>query len=368
MLGKELADRTGHGQTQVGVNVDFAHGHGGGLAQLVLRDADGAGHIAAVGVDHLNKLLGHGGGAVEHDGEVGQTLLDFFQNVKAELGLGAGLELVSAVAGADGDGQGVAAGLLNKFLHLLRAGVGGILGGDLHVVLNAGEGAQLGLYDDAVVMGILHHLLGDFNVLREGLGAGVDHDGGKAAVDAALAGLEVRAVIQVQRDGDIGALNNSGLHQLHQIGVVGVGAGALGHLQDQGGVDFLGSFRDALDDLHVVDVESADGVTAGIGLFKHLGSSYEGHGKNLLMWYSVPLFYHIFHRLQGEIHISYRFARWGLLLFQNNAICRAWKDITAPWFPPFGNTLLKAGSHPNRDPGGVLPPTAAQFVPLSPQV
>ena len=37
-----------------------------------------------------------------------------------------------------------------------------------------------------------------------------------------------------RHDGDVGALDDSGLHQLHQIGVVGIGAGALGHLEDQG--------------------------------------------------------------------------------------------------------------------------------------
>ena len=148
-------------------------------------------------------------------------------------------------------------------------------------------------------MGILDNLLGDGNVLFEWLGAGVDHDGGKAAVNAALAGLEVGAMVQMQRDGNAGALNDGSLHQLHQIGVVGIGARALGHLQNQGGVDFLGSFGNALDDLHVVDVESADGIAAGISFLKHLGCSYEGHGKNLLMWYSVALFYHNFLRLQG---------------------------------------------------------------------
>ena len=47
---------------------------------------------------------------MEDDGEAGQALGDFLQDVEAELGIGAGLELVSAVRGADGDGQGVTAG------------------------------------------------------------------------------------------------------------------------------------------------------------------------------------------------------------------------------------------------------------------
>ena len=41
-----------------------------------------------------------------------------------------------------------------------------------------------------------------------------------------FAGLKVRAVVQMQGDGDVGALDDGRLHQLHQIGVVGVGPGA----------------------------------------------------------------------------------------------------------------------------------------------
>ena len=145
----------------------------------------------------------------------------------------------------------------------------GLLGGDLHVVLDAGQSAQLGLYHHAVVVGVLHNLLGDLDVLLEGLGGGVDHDGGKAAVNAGLAGLKVGAVVQMQHDGDVGALDGSGLHQLHQVGVVGVGTGALGHLKDQGSIQVPGGLGDALDDLHIVDVEGADGVAAVIGLLEH---------------------------------------------------------------------------------------------------
>ena len=69
-----------------------------------------------------------------------------------------GLELIRAVAGADGDGQRVAAGLGDELLHLLGTGVGRLVGGHLHLVLDAGQGAQLGLHHHAVVMGVLHDL------------------------------------------------------------------------------------------------------------------------------------------------------------------------------------------------------------------
>ena len=85
-------------------------------------------------------------------------MLDLFEDVKAKLGLGAGLELVCAVAGADGDGQRVAAGAGDELLDLFGAGVGAVLSGDLDLVLNAGESAKLGLNDDAVVMRVLDDL------------------------------------------------------------------------------------------------------------------------------------------------------------------------------------------------------------------
>ena len=126
-------------------------------------------------------------------------------------------------------------------------------------------------------MSVLNDLLGDLNVLLEGLGGSVDHDGGEAAVDAGLAGLEAVAVVQVQSDGDLGALQNSSLHQLHEVRVVGVSTGALGDLQDNGSVLLAAGLGDTLNDLHVVNVESANSVAAVVGLLKHLGSSYKSH-------------------------------------------------------------------------------------------
>ena len=106
---------------------------------------------------------------MQNDREAGQTAGDLFEDVEAQgrrnentvsiAGALLGLELVSAVAGADGDGQRVAAGLGDELLDLFGAGVGGLVCGDLHVVLDTGERAQLGLDDHAVVMGVLDDLL-----------------------------------------------------------------------------------------------------------------------------------------------------------------------------------------------------------------
>ena len=123
MLSKELTDSAGHCQSQVGVNVDLADCQLSSAAQLLLGNTDSAGHCTAVGVDHLDVLLGNGGGAVQNDGEAGQLGDDLLQDVEAQLGVGAGLELVSAVGGADGDGQGVTAGTGDELLDLLGTGV-----------------------------------------------------------------------------------------------------------------------------------------------------------------------------------------------------------------------------------------------------
>lgn len=72
-------------------------------------------------------------------------------------------------------------------------------------------------------------------------------------------------MVKVQHDGDIGAALDSSFHELDEVGVVRVGAGALADLQDHGRVLFLAGLGDTLHDLHVVDVERADGVSAVIG-------------------------------------------------------------------------------------------------------
>jgi len=283
---EELADGAGHGQTQIGVNVDLADSHGSGLAQLLGRNTDSVRHVAAVLVDHLHVLLRNGRRTVQNDGESRQTLGDVLQNVETQrrrnqnalLVAGAllRLELISTVAGTDSNGQRVATGLGDELLDFLRASVRRILGRNADIILNTGQRAQLSLDDDAVIVGVLNDLLGDLNILSERLGGSIDHDGGKAAVNAGLASLKAVAVIQMQTDGQA-SLDDSSLDQLGQISVVGISASALGNLQDEGSVDFHSSLSDTLNDLHVVDVESTDGVAAVISFLKHLSSSDQWH-------------------------------------------------------------------------------------------
>ena len=133
-----------------------------------------------------------------------------------------------------------------------------------------------------MVVGVLHHLFGEGDVILEGLGGGVDHDGGKAAVNAAFADLKIRAVIEVQGDGQAG-IGLGGLHELDEIDVLGILARAGGHLQDQGGIHLRCGLGDALDDLHIVHVERADGIAAFIGFPEHFLRRYDWHDITLLI-------------------------------------------------------------------------------------
>ena len=85
----------------------------------------------------------------------------------------------------------------------------------------------------------------------------------------------------MQRDGQTGFLDRR-LHHVIQISMMRIFARRAGHLQNDGGIEFLTSFDDTLHDFHVVHVESTNGVTAFIGFLEHLFCVNEGHTFNLL--------------------------------------------------------------------------------------
>ena len=225
---------------------------------------------------------------MEYDRESGQTLADLFQNVETQrrrnehtVGIARALlrlELVRAVAGADGDGEGIHAGLCHKFFHFFRTRVGGILRRYLYVVLYARQSAQLTLDDDTSFVRIFHDLAGQGDVVLECVVGAVDHNGGKAAVDARLADLKIRAVVEVEGEVDV-RVTDRGLCQRHQIFLLRVLARACGYLQHNGRTKLACRFRDCLDDLQVVDVERTDGVAAFVCLAEHFLCGNECHTK-----------------------------------------------------------------------------------------
>ena len=170
MLSEVLADRSGDSQTNIGVDIDLADGQLCSVTQLFLRNADCIRHLAAELVDLVNKLTRYGRGTVQYNREARQTLGNFLEYIETQrrrnqnaVSIAGALlrsELVSAVRGADCDSQRVTAGAGYELLNLFRMSVGGILSGNLNVILYASQGAELSLDNNAVSVSVLYNLLG----------------------------------------------------------------------------------------------------------------------------------------------------------------------------------------------------------------
>ena len=252
-------------ETAVRVDVDLGDAHLAGLGDVLLGHALGAGQLAARGVDALHLVLRHRAGPVHDHREAGQELGDLRDDFEMQT-LGAG-ELVGAVARADRAGQRIAARALDEFDRLLRIGQLGVRLGDRDVLFDAAELAELGLDRDALGVGRVDDALRDGDVLVEGLRRGVDHHRAvEAARDAVHAGLLV-AVVQMNREDRLREdLVRRADHRLQQA-LVRVGAGALGDLDDEGGLAVDAAAEEPHDLLGVVDVVGADRVLA-VRMFK----------------------------------------------------------------------------------------------------
>ena len=102
--------------------------------------------------------------------ESGQASFDILKNVKSELRLRAGFELICAVRGADSYCERIAACALNKFLHILGTGVGRVLSFYVDLVLYPRESTELSLNDNAVIVSVLNDLAGKRDIIFEWLG------------------------------------------------------------------------------------------------------------------------------------------------------------------------------------------------------
>ena len=71
-----------------------------------------------------------------------------------------------------------------------------------------------------------------------------------------------------------------GARKRPEISGLCVFAGAGGSLENEGSFQLGGGFGDALNDLHIVDVESADRVSAFVGLHQHFFGVYKSHFKD----------------------------------------------------------------------------------------
>ena len=179
---------------------------------------------------------------------------------------------------ADGDSEGVAAGTGGEVDHFLGTGVVGFLGGNL--VFHTGQNTEFGLYGNVILVSVLNHLLGEGDVLLVRQGRSVDHHRAEAHVNAALAQLEAVAVVQVKNNLGVlptqflGILNSTFCHVAEE-GLVGVVTGTLGNLENHRALGLCSCHDDGLELLHVVEIESRDGVTAFNGLGEHFAGVYK---------------------------------------------------------------------------------------------
>ena len=107
-----LTHSGGEGQTVVGVDVDLADTVADAFLDFLDGNAVGLGDLTAVLVDHLQPFLRNGGGTMHHQVGVGDGFVDFGNPAdRQHFTRGFAGELVGAVAGADGDRQGINLGL-----------------------------------------------------------------------------------------------------------------------------------------------------------------------------------------------------------------------------------------------------------------
>ncbi len=192
------------------------------------------------------------------------------------------------MAGSNADSQRVATGAGGKVNHLFGLGVVALLGG--HLVLHAGQHAQLALHRHVILVGVLHHLARNPDILLIGQGAAVIHHTAETHVDAALASLKAVAVVQVEHN--LGMLAAQLLGILHspfghvaQQGGVGIFAGPLGHLQNHRALGLHCGHNDGLHLLHIVEIECGNGITAVHRLGKHRAGVHQS--EFLVIYHSL---------------------------------------------------------------------------------
>ena len=204
-------------------------------------------------------------------------------------------ELVGAVGGADGDGEGVHPGFFHE--------VGGLIGvGQQHGVVQfaframtilfpgpAGfqrpQAAQLAFHGDAARVGNVGHLLGGLHivfiagrrlhVLPQG---SIHHHRAEARLDGACTHRRRGAVILVHADGYVRPHFRGRENEVAQEGFTGIAARAGGALQDDRSVDRGSGLHDRLDLLHVVDVESRQAVMVFCRVIEQLSEGNDSHG------------------------------------------------------------------------------------------
>lgn len=293
--GHGLTDAGGHGEAEVGIDIDLGATGAAGDFDIGFGDAGGVGaEVTAELVDFGDQIFGDGGGAVEDEGIIAETGFEegLFDGAEAfDIEVLFALEFVGTMAIADGDGEGIDAGLADEAKGFVGVGVmavGGIAAALLAFIeLGTDQVTEFAFDDGAMFMSVIDDLTAGIDIFGERLVGSVDHDGREAVVDALLAQFEGITVVEMDGDGD-GGDGDGGFDQFTEVHGMGVGAGAAGNLEDDGGFFLFAGFDDGLDEFHIVHVEGTDGVFAFEGLGEELLGGGQWHRSNTGVGWIVP--------------------------------------------------------------------------------
>src|SRR5215212_4024023 len=141
---------------------------------LLLRcvDAVGRSDRASLLVDGFHGIDRDGGAAVEDEGRIRETVLDFGNQIDPEaLTTGLVSELDRAVAGADSDGEGVDSGPRDELLGLRWIGIDDFFQHASNACLGTTNRAELALDTDTPCMSDIDNRFGNRHIRSKSLGS-----------------------------------------------------------------------------------------------------------------------------------------------------------------------------------------------------
>ena len=216
-----------------------------------------------------NVLVLNTGATMDDQGEAVHGIANLLELIEGNVGLG----LVLAMVGTDSDGKGVDAGLLDELDSLLGIGIAHIGVGDGDAVLGTADGAELGLNRSAVGLSHLDDALGTKDVLLEGKRRAVKHYRAIAGLESLADLVEVLGVVEVKNDVHAILLGH-GLAHSNQVAVTNIAGGALGGLDDHGGVQASRDADNRRAHLEVMGVKSTNGHVELVSLCQDFAQGY----------------------------------------------------------------------------------------------
>ena len=232
---------------------------------------------------------------MHHQVGIWQAAVDFLDHVHGQdVAVRLAGELVGAVAGAHGNGQGIDPGGADEVHSLVGIGQQLVVAERAfeavavfllaHAGFQGTQNPELTFYRSPDPVGHVHDIAGDPDiVIVVGGGLAVGHQGavhhhrGEAVLDGRGAGGFVIAVVLVHADRDVGIHLRQGIDQVLQNDVIGIGARAAAGLDDDRGIHGISGLKDRQTLFHIVDVEGGHAIALLGGVIEKLSQCDPGH-------------------------------------------------------------------------------------------